>query len=84
MCPPDTEPGDIILMLHGAKVPFVVRPVVNEGYSEDTDWSFPGSDLLKDTSYRFIGDCYLHERMTKAFVDEHGDELGESEVFNLI
>jgi hypothetical protein len=59
-------------VLVGSKVPFVLRPVVdNDGTS-----SF-------DNSFRLVSDCYLHgimdgEAMTD---DDDGDESNEQYVF---
>lgn len=84
LCPVETRPGDIIVALFGSQVPFVVRPVKNEGrFDEDNDWSFEGHELLKDGLFRFIGECYVHERMSKEFLAEYDQELGDMEAFNL-
>ncbi|KAF7550177.1 hypothetical protein G7Z17_g5896 [Cylindrodendrum hubeiense] len=83
MCPPDTRPGDIIVALFGSRVPFVVRPVRRETKFEGDDWAFEGCEMLKDQLYRFIGECYVHERMTSSFLKEQDTKLGELEVFNL-
>ncbi|KAH6987652.1 heterokaryon incompatibility protein-domain-containing protein [Ilyonectria sp. MPI-CAGE-AT-0026] len=83
MCPPDTRPGDIIVALFGSRVPFVVRPVRKETKFEGDEWTFEGSEMLKDQLYRFVGECYVHERMTSSFLRDQAMKLGEAEVFNL-
>jgi hypothetical protein len=71
---PDTQVGDQVWVLIGGKVPFVLRPVVdNDGMS-----SF-------DNSFRLIGDCYLHGIMDGEAVanNDDGDESNEQYVFLL-
>lgn len=83
LCPPETRPGDLIVALCGSGVPFVVRPVKNEGDFEEEAWTFEGHEHLKNLTFRFIGECYVHERMSRAYWDDQGDKLGDVEVFNL-
>ena len=84
MCPPGTRRDDLIVMLEGSCVPFVVRPIRTEAVLKDEDWNFEGSDLLKDQTYRFIGECFVHGRMSSKYLEEHEDHFGPPEVFNLI
>lgn len=83
LCPPETQPGDIIVALYSSGVPFVVRPVNNETGPKGEDWTFGASQQLRDQLFRFIGECYVHERMTRAFFEDQGDKFGEDEIFNL-
>jgi hypothetical protein len=39
---------------------------------------------LRKHLHRFVGECYLHERMTSAFFDDPNNELPDSEVFHLV
>jgi hypothetical protein len=46
MVPIGSQQGDVVAVLSGGKVPFVLRPVQREAFQE--------------TQYRFIGGAYVH------------------------
>lgn len=48
LCPCDTKPGDSIVLLAGSDVPFVLRPILDRGQT---------------SSWRLVGECYVHEVM---------------------
>jgi hypothetical protein len=54
LCFPDTRPGDEVWVLHGGRVPFVLRPI-KEHLKED-------ASVTTDT-YALIGEAYLHKFM---------------------
>jgi hypothetical protein len=83
LCPPETRQGDIVVALFGASVPFMLRPVGNETDFEGAGWDFEGHVKFKEMLYRFIGDCYVHGRMTSAYLDEQMAKGGSDEVFTL-
>lgn len=39
--------------------------------------------MLKDQLYRFVRECYVHERMASSFLRDQATKLEEAEVFNL-
>lgn len=80
---PDTQAGDIIVELFGSAVPFVICPVRNGDDFEGGDWGFEGHEELRDWLSQLIGECYVHERMTKAFFEENADKLGDIKIFHL-
>jgi hypothetical protein len=47
LVPQHTNPGDIVCVLYGAQVPFVLRP----------------TETSNGTKYRLVGECYLHGMM---------------------
>ena len=83
LCPPDTRPGDVIVAFHGSGVPFVLRPVRKDQNFDGLDWSFEGCEQLKDMTYRFIGECYVHECMSSDFLEDQNAKLEAPKVFNL-
>lgn len=91
MCSLDVEPGDLVVALFGWETPFVLRPMADkpdvEGGIWDlrggADWDFEGADGLKKTLFRFMGEYYLHERMTSEFLHEVSASLPSHEIFNI-
>jgi hypothetical protein len=68
---PDTQVGDQVWVLIGGKVPFVLRPVVDD----DGTSSF-------DNSFQLVSDCYLHGIMDgEAMADGDDDQRNEQYVF---
>lgn len=55
---------------------------VKNGFEGD-DWAFDGHQMLKGSLFRFIGECYVHGRMSSSFYEDKSARLGEMEVFNL-
>lgn len=66
-CPDDAEVGDLVVLLAGSYVPYVIRPF--------HDPQYPGSN-----SFRFIGDAYVANVMGKTL---EVTELGEPQWFTL-
>lgn len=91
MCSPDVEPGDLVVALFGCATPFILRPMADKPDGEvdmwdlrgGAEWDFQGADYLKKTLFRFMGECYLHERMTSQFLDEASASLPSPEIFNI-
>ncbi|KXT07664.1 hypothetical protein AC578_10172 [Pseudocercospora eumusae] len=81
LCSQDVEPGDIVVALPGSAVPCILHPLDRESDLEGESWSFEGDEAFRKHLFRFMGDCYLHERMTSKFMDEESERLGPHEVF---
>lgn len=52
--PPETEPGDSVVVLYGAEAPFIIRPQPEDYLSEED-----GKTYLYQGGYILIGDCYI-------------------------
>ncbi|ETS78119.1 hypothetical protein PFICI_10181 [Pestalotiopsis fici W106-1] len=84
MCSPDVEPGDIVVALPGSGVPFVLRPMEDQADIEGEDWTFKGDhEGFRKTLFRFMGECYLHGRMTSDFFRHESGNLPPMETFNI-
>lgn len=70
----DTQPGDVIAVMPGGAVPYVLR--MDAQRSQDTEYRV----------YRFIGECYVHGIMDGEVPAERARESREPQyqVFNLI
>ena len=81
LCSQDVEPGDVVVALPGSAVPFILHPLEGEADLDGESWSFEGNEGFKTHLFRFMGECYLHERMTGNFMDEESERVGPHEVF---
>ena len=71
LCPPMAKVGDLIVVLYGGRVPYVLRP--QDGKSDET------------AKYNFIGECYLEGYMHGRALDpQDGDKDDREQFFNLI
>jgi hypothetical protein len=71
ICPPMARPGDIIVVLYGGNVPFVLR--------EESD---PGS-CEGAVGYEFISECYLEGFMDGQAIEDHRKRNTVAEVFEI-
>ncbi|KAH7317403.1 heterokaryon incompatibility protein-domain-containing protein [Rhexocercosporidium sp. MPI-PUGE-AT-0058] len=83
LCSQDVVPGDIIVALPGSAVPFILHPLENEPDLEGESWLFEGDEDFKKSVFRFMGECYLHERMSSEFLGREKEKVGPAEVFLL-
>ncbi|KAK4501894.1 hypothetical protein PRZ48_007703 [Zasmidium cellare] len=81
LCSQDVGPGDIVVALPGSAVPFILHPLEGESDLDGESWSFEGDKGFKRHLFRFMGECYLHGRMTSKFMDEESEKVGPHEVF---
>jgi hypothetical protein len=51
---PDAESGDVVVLLRGGAVPFILRPVINNDLGEK------GDVIHKGGAWRLIGTAYVH------------------------
>lgn len=54
LCPDGTRPGDVVVILHGGKVPYILR----QKKSQDEE---PDKDPAR--GFEFVGECYLEGAM---------------------
>ena len=74
LCPWAARKGDVIAILYGGKVPFLLRPVRSEIYNGDD-----GVDVSK---FEFVGECFVSGAMNGECF--RGRDLAKSEIFTLV
>ncbi|KAI0107807.1 heterokaryon incompatibility protein-domain-containing protein [Nemania sp. FL0031] len=62
LCPWTAREGDIVVLLYGGNVPYLLRPVDEEGHSGGT------KDL-----FELVGECYVQGIMNGEFLDKKND-----------
>ena len=75
LCPFSARPGDRIVVLHGGKVPYVLR---QQGVVGITNRD---SDTIR---YEFVGECYLRDYMEGRAIKEQREKNLPTEVFELV
>lgn len=75
ICPWMAEVGDVIVILHGAKVPYLLRPV--------STCSGPDQGSASERVFHFIGECYVMRAMDGGWLGAQLKER-EPETFTLI
>ncbi|KAJ4191949.1 hypothetical protein NW755_004084 [Fusarium falciforme] len=71
LCPWPSKVGDVIVVLHGGNVPYLLRPVKNE-------------DGSSDGVYEFIGECFVDGIMHGEFLQSLGATAEVHEIFDII
>ncbi|PYH98621.1 HET-domain-containing protein [Aspergillus ellipticus CBS 707.79] len=71
--PRRAEPGDLICVLDGASVPYVIRPRLEQGVHNKFSFAYwsrrlsgylvPSQVAEKDPEYILVGECYVHGLM---------------------
>lgn len=74
LCPAETKVGDVIVVLFGGKVPFILRP----------KQSVPLPDQPDGQEWVFVGECFVHGRMHSGVVDEKLRQNVPIENFHLV
>ena len=82
LVPTTSEPGDLVFILHDAKVPFVLRMRQDriDDVSEETAGELVG---LNDAEYEVVGPCWIPEEMWGRAIKDFDDE-SESYLNNLV
>jgi hypothetical protein len=84
LVPTTAEPGDLVFILHGAKVPFVLRQVRQDQFNEGSDEEAPQELILKDgLEYEVVGPCWIPEEMWGQAIKDF-DEKSDSHLFQLV
>ncbi|KAM0435864.1 hypothetical protein ACHAPT_002755 [Fusarium lateritium] len=71
LCPWPSKEGDVIVVLHGGNVPYLLRPVKKE------DGSSAGT-------YEFVGECFVEGIMHGEFLESLGATADVHEIFDII
>lgn len=72
ICPWMAEKGDVVVILHGAKVPYLLRPQMNSGFEEGGQ------------RFEFVGECFLMGAMNGNWFEKQVEEGVEPRMFTLI
>jgi hypothetical protein len=74
LCPFSAQVGDVVVILYGGPVPYVVRP------------STGAKGIVQEPSnkYEFVGECYLQGCMEGRGIEEQEEKGNPSEVFLLV
>lgn len=70
---PEVQPGDVIVALFGGRVPYILRPKKPKQPEYETE----------DLEWEFIGECFLHGRMSRSIVDARIQNGAQAEIFHL-
>lgn len=87
--PDQTRPGDVVCILNGSPIPFILRPATTGGFEWGPGQPTPGDLLVVDDGgpvrmvlrpekngcYEIVGDAYVH-----GIMDGEGMELGFEEL----
>ena len=82
LCPPETLPGDEIVVLYGGKSPFILRRTsaamvlrarVGETETKYTNYAL---SIDKGAGHSLIGDCYVDGIMHGEALDLEGTDRG--------
>lgn len=87
LCPPATRVGDLVAVLHGAQVPFVLRPVASTSDSAGAEASETREDgEAQGREYYLVGECFLAGCMRGEAIRETTDEQEHehAEIFHLV
>ncbi|KAK8248565.1 heterokaryon incompatibility protein-domain-containing protein [Phyllosticta capitalensis] len=79
LCPLKAREGDVIALLHGAKVPYLLRLV--EGGDDEMDHP---TDRESAGVYELVGECYVEGIMHGEFMEECQKEGRPPQVFTLV
>jgi hypothetical protein len=71
VCPPSVQDGDLVVILYGGKVPYVLRSMQLQILKRPGG----GSDSDSMGQYALIGECYLHGVMDGSAMTEQRLDL---------
>lgn len=78
LCPAVADAGDIVVVLHGGGVPYLLRPV-----QQNSDDKHVQPSRMLD-HYQFIGECYVPKIMEGQVFEETNVARYPAEIFHLI
>lgn len=64
LVPAVAEPGDLVAVIPGGSIPYILREVDDFG-----------PETGGENQYRFVGDCYVHGIMYGEALEKHGPEM---------
>ena len=82
LVPKSAEPGDLVFILQGAKVPFVLRAARN-GLDEQSEEVSRKLILTDGLEYEVIGPCWIPEEMWGSAIKDFDENL-DSRLFDLV
>ncbi|ORY57846.1 heterokaryon incompatibility protein-domain-containing protein [Pseudomassariella vexata] len=77
LCPHNALPGDVVVMLYGGSVLYLLRPVEGEDANAENEDKRP-------REFHFVGECFLHGYMHGEGLEDAREKGIRSEIFNLI
>lgn len=81
LCPAGTREEDVVVLLHGGSVPYILRPTT--GLNRDSERPM-GTTTTTKTTYKFVGECYVKGEMWgEAFAARRNKGLA-TECFTLV
>ncbi|KAK8059186.1 hypothetical protein PG996_009116 [Apiospora saccharicola] len=99
LCPWPARVGDVVVLLSGGKVPYLLRPVPSEGddlkekikdltLSENTAAASPSTTASNNSrggiKYQFVGECFVMGAMKGRYYEKQIREGREISVFTLV
>ncbi|KIX93326.1 uncharacterized protein Z520_10969 [Fonsecaea multimorphosa CBS 102226] len=78
LCPAGARVGDLVVILYGGSVPYVVREQKHDTGTEGEE------TRERETRYEFVGECFLEEYMGGRGIDEQKRQGLPNEVFTLV
>ena len=82
LVPRTAEPGDLVFILHGAKVPFVLRASRDE-LKEESEGAPPEFIMTDGLEYEVVGPCWIPEEMWGSAIKDFDANL-DSRLFSLV
>ena len=82
LVPRTAEPGDLVFILHGAKVPFVLRASRDE-LDEESEGVPPEFVITDGLEYEVVGPCWIPEEMWGSAIQDFDANL-DSRLFSLV
>jgi len=82
LVPRTAQPGDILFILYGAKLPFVLRLKKNR-VTEGSDEDSKGGVLRDGLEYEVVGPCWIPEQMWGQAIETF-DDNPDSQAFQMV
>lgn len=80
LCPHNARPGDIVVVLYGGTVLYLLREVKPSSGTEIQG----GGAIANEKSHQFIGECFLSQHMNGQALAKIQEKGFEREIFNLV
>lgn len=73
LVPPATAEGDLIVSIHGARLPFVVRSVIGDTIADDEERERMEAGKEPRRHFMFVGECLFNDFEIYDWVGDEGD-----------
>ncbi|KAI1086908.1 heterokaryon incompatibility protein-domain-containing protein [Rostrohypoxylon terebratum] len=80
LCPHNARPGDIVVVLYGGTVLYLLR----EAKSSSSNETEGNAITMNGKSYQFVGECFLSQHMNGQALAKIQEKGIEREIFNLV